>query len=214
MLMGRRLAGLVLASGLSLWSATAAEAEPARSNYEMVRAAAHEACTQQMASLRAAAPGERIAIRGVGTSGGNFLVENALQSALTEAGVQVRTKPDSLDPIVEFEVVDLSMIYPRSHRAHWWFGGGRVVEREARARLFLRVVDPAGARILWADRAEAWQRDRVPASQLRSLEEEKPVAYEKPLAPASHWNKVLEPVVVTGIVAGLIVLFFSNQQTN
>jgi hypothetical protein len=212
-LMGRRCAGLGLAAAMAVWGARAAAADPAPSNYEMVRGAAYDACTQALVGLRAAVPAELVALRGVGTSGGNFLAENALQSALTTAGVQVRTAPDSLHPIVEFEVVDLSVMYPRSRRAHW-YGGGRMVEREARARLFIRVLDPGGARILWADRAEAWRRDEVHAKQLRALEEEKPVAYDKPVPPATHWNKVLEPIVVTGIVAGLIVLFFSNQQTN
>lgn len=210
---GRRWAGLGLAAAMAVFGAGAAAAEPALSNYELVRGAAYDACTQALVGLRAAVPAGLVAVRGVGTSGGNFLVENALQSALTAAGVEVRTAPDSLDPIVEFEVVDLSVMYPQSRRAHW-YGGGRVVQREARARLFVRALDPAGARVLWADRAEAWRRDEVPAKQLRALEEEKPVAYEKPVPPATHWNKVLEPLVVTGIVAGLIVLFFSNQQTN
>lgn len=212
-MMGRRLAGLGLAVAMGMLGAAAAAAEPAPSNYELVRGAAYDACVQALVGLRATVPASLVAVRSVGTSGGNFLVENALQSALTAAGVQVRTAPDSLDPIVEFEVVDLSVMYPRSHRAHW-YGGGRVVEREARARLFIRAVDPAGARILWADRTEAWRRDRVPKSELRALEEEKPAAYETPVPPPTHWNKVLEPIVVTGIVAGLIVLFFSNQQTN
>ena len=210
--MGRRFAGLVLASGISVGGATAVPAEPAPSNYEMVRGAAHDACVRVIPALRAAVPGDVVAIRGVGSSGGNFLVENALQSALTEAGLQVRTKPDSVGPIVEFEVVDLSVVYPRSYRAHWI--GHRVVERKARARLFVRAVDPSGARILWADRTEASRSDQVAAGDLRQFEEEKPTAYDKPLPPPAHWNKVLEPLVVTGIVAGLIVLFFSNQQTN
>jgi hypothetical protein len=191
---------------------SAAVAEPKPTNYEMASAAAHAACTELVQRVRPQIHGDVVAVRGVGANGGNFLVENALTRALTEAGLQVRTRPDSVLPILEVEIVDLAVVYVGSHRSKWV--GPRWVEREARSRLFARLLDPSGARVLWADRAEASRRDEVNAGDLSRLEEEKPVAYTKPAAPAARWNKLVEPVVVTGIVVGLIVLFFSNQETN
>src|SRR5262249_6421221 len=113
--------------------------------------------------------------------------------------------------IVEFEVADLGLEYSAAHRV-WWVGR-QWVDREARARLFARVLDPAGARILWADQAEVHRRDRLPAADLNRVQDVKAVAYDQPVLPSGRWNKLVEPVVVTGIVVGLIVLFFSNQQT-
>ena len=93
MWMGRRLAGVVLASGLGMAGTgrVAAESAPAASNYELVRGAAQDACAQAIVRMRAAVPETLVAVRSVGTSGGNFLVENALQSALTA----VRFRPVS-----------------------------------------------------------------------------------------------------------------------
>lgn len=189
----------------------AEEAPP--TNYDLVRAAAHQASVELVQGLRSVhTSGEPLALRAVGTHAGNFLVENALSSALTEAGIAVRTEAESLDRILEFEVVDLGLTYPHSRRRAWL--GERRVTREARSRLFARLVDPAAASVVWANAAEAKQTDEVPVSKLVDLEEKSPAEYMKATLPARRWNKVVEPVVVTGIVVGLIVLFFSNQETN
>lgn len=190
-----------------------AEAQPPPTNYELVRAAAHRASVELVAALQATRPGgAALALKAVGTHAGNFLVENALSSALTEAGIAVRTEAGPEDHRLEFEVVDLGLVYPRTRRRAWL--GERRVEREARARLFARLVDPAAASVVWAQAAEAKEKDEVPVSMLGDLEEKSPADYMKATMPARRWNKVVEPAVVTGIVVGLIVLFFSNQETN
>ena len=148
----------------------------------------------------------------VGTAPSHFLVENILTAVLTESGIKVTTRADSVSPVIEFEVVDLGLAYIGAHRSPPWIGH-RSIDRSARARLFARVVDPVQARIVWADQAEGHRTDRVAQAALNRLEEEKPTAYEKPARPPGRWNKVVEPVVVTGIVVGLIALFFSNQST-
>ncbi len=190
-----------------------AEAQAPLTNYELVRAAAHRASVELVTALKAvhqeSAP---LALRAVGTHAGNFLVENALSSALTEAGIAVRTEAAAEDRVLEFEIVDLGLVYPRSRRRAWL--GERRVEREARARLFARLVDPSVASVVWAQSAEAKETDEVPVSQLTDLEEKSPAEFMKATLPARRWNKVVEPAVVTGIVVGLIVLFFSNQETN
>jgi hypothetical protein len=93
-----------------------------------------------------------------------------------------------------------------------WFGEKRVV-RESRVRLFARLVDNNGHSILWADQTEKRDRDEIPAAALPVLEDTNPPDYLKVSLPPQRWNKVVEPVVVTGIIAGLIFLFFSNQST-
>jgi len=214
MWMGARAGALGTAMGVLVMASLAwAQAESPPTNYELVRTAAHLASAKLITGIRSVHAGsEPLALRAVGTHAGNFLVENALSSALTEAGIAVRTEAESLDRVLEFEVVDLGLTYPHSRRRAWL--GERRVTREARARLFARVVDPAAASVVWADAAEAKQVDEVPVEKLADLEEKSPAEYMKATLPARRWNKVVEPVVVTGIVVGLIVLFFSNQETN
>ena len=186
--------------------------EPARTNFELVRAAARQASQMLVESLGDAAFLSSVAIRGVGEHEGAFLVESTLSSVLAEGGYSVRTKPDSIGPVLEFEIVDLGVTYTRVWR-HAWLGGRRV-EREARARLFARLIDDAQTSILWAQQADAKTIDEVAVKELDTLEERSGSLYLQAELPPRTWNKIVEPVVVTGIVVGLIVLFFSNQNTN
>ena len=184
----------------------------APSNFELLRDAAHSVAEQLVESLRSSSGKAPVALRSVGAHEGNFLVESALSAVLSEAGFQVRTRPDSTGPILEFEVVDLGISYTRVHR-HAWIGG-KLVQREARARLFARLIDEAEAQILWAEQKDARIIDEIHYGDLKSVQEKSGPGYLQAELPARRWNKLVEPVVVTGIVVGLIVLFFSNQDAS
>jgi hypothetical protein len=198
------LAGLACA-------ASAAGAQTVPTNFELVREAAREAAAELAADLQPLQLEGALSLRLVGTHPGGFLVENALSSALADAGRTVRAKADSTGPVLEFEVVDLGLSYTDVHRRAWL--GEKRVDREARARLFARLVDQAQGSILWADQAEAKKHDEVRHADLPALEEKSGAEYLKAAMPERRWNKLVEPAVVTGIVVGLIVLFFSNQET-
>jgi hypothetical protein len=200
------MATVVLACGSS-------GAQEPLTNYELVRAAAHAASSELVGGLAPLVGDSIVAVRGVGQPPGGFLVENTLSKALTDAGFRVRTRPDStIGRVVEYEVADLGLAYPRVHRNA--FFGHKRVEREARARIFARLVDQERGSILWADQAESRQSDIVEASRLPELEDKNPAEYLEATVPPERWNKLVEPVVVTGIIAGLIILFFSNQSSN
>jgi hypothetical protein len=189
------------------------EAQGPLTNYELVRAAAHAASSELVTGLAPVVGDSVVGVRGISQSSGSFLVENTLSKALTDAGFQVRTRADStIGRVVEFEVADLGLAYPRVHRSA--FFGHKRVEREARARIFARLVDQERGSILWADQAESRQSDEVEASRLPELEDKNPADYLEATVPPERWNKLVEPVVVTGIIAGLIILFFSNQSSN
>ena len=199
------MAAVVLACG-------SAGAQAPLTNYELVRAAALAASSELVNGLAPLVGDSTVAVRGVGQSSGGFLVENTLSKALTDAGFQVRTRPDStIGRVVEYEVADLGLAYPRVHRNA--FFGHKRVQREARARIFARLVDQEQGSILRANQAESRQSDEVDASRLPDLEEKNPVDYLEATVPPERWNKLVEPVVVTGIIAGLIILFFSNQSS-
>jgi len=196
---------------LAVVLASAAAAQTVPTNYELVRETARRACLDLVAGVRAHAT-SAVALRAIGAASGNFLVENAFASVLAENDVTVRTRPDSAGPVLEFEVVDLGVAYVGTNRR--LAIGAQKVEREARARVFARLVDPAQQRVLWADQANVRVRDEVRGDDLALVEERNPPDYAKATLPASRWNKLVEPIVVSGIVVGLIVLFFLNQETN
>jgi hypothetical protein len=207
------LTGCVLLLSLGVGLPTAAGAQDSVStNFELVRDAARLACEDLVGKLSASNVRGAVSLRSVGTHEGDFLMENALSSVLAAKGFDVRTRPDSTGPLLEFEVVDLGLAYTRTWR-HAWLGERRV-EREARARVFARLVDQDEAHILWAEQAEAKVVDEVPESSLGDLEEKGDVEYLQATLPPRRWNKYVEPVVVTAIVVGLIVLFFANQDSS
>ncbi len=201
----------LFAGGAAFPDGPAADVRPP-TNFELVRDAARQASKQLVDQLGDAAFMSALAIRGVGEHEGTFLVESTLNSVLTEGGYTVRTAPDSLGPVLEFEIVDLGLTYTRVWR-HAWLGSRRV-EREARARLFARLIDDAQTSILWAQQSDSKVVDEVPVDQLGNLEERSGALFLQAELPPRTWNKIVEPVVVTGIVVGLIVLFFSNQSSN
>jgi hypothetical protein len=193
------------------WTAGAASAQSIPTNYELVRQTAERVCIQLVNGVGAHAAGG-VALRSVSNAAGNFLVENAFTSALGQAGIPVRSKPDSSAPVLEFEVVDLGLAYVDTHRR--MLIGGQKVEREARARVFARLVGSGGQGIVWADQASARTRDEVDRDLLSELEERNPPDYAKATLPPARWNKLVEPIVVSGIVVGLILLFFSTQSSD
>jgi len=192
-------------------SSSADADKAAATNFELVRDAARTASRQLVAKLPMERRGAPLAVRSVGGHEGAFLVENALSGVLAEGGFDVRTRDDSTGTVLEFEVVDLGMTYTRTWR-HAWLGERRV-EREARARLFARVVDETTGVIVWGEQAEAKILDEIAVGELATVEEKGGAEYLKATVPPQGWNKFVEPVVVTGIVVGLIVLFFANQDT-
>jgi hypothetical protein len=199
---------VLVGSCTAAWRALAQPNPP--SNFELVRAAARSASAELVRKLpRADKP---LALRALGGHEGALLVESALSAELAAAGSTVRTRPESLDVVLEFEVVDLGLAYTRTWR-HAWLGERRV-ERQARCRLFARLVDEAAASLLWADQAEAKVVDEIAQDKLGDVEEKGSAPYLQSTLPPQRWNKYVEPVVVTGIIVGLIVLFFANQNTS
>ncbi|UCE01929.1 MAG: hypothetical protein JSW67_11765 [Candidatus Latescibacterota bacterium] len=213
MLRDRRLAPLLMVLVGAACHVQVARAQlQTPTNFDVVRDAARLASEELVESLHDANVFAPVVLRSVGDHDGGFLVESTLSSVLTQAGYVVRTRPDSTGPLLEFEVVDLGVAYTRVWR-HAWLGDKKV-ERQARARVFARLIDQENANIVWAQQGEGKVVDEVPHEELEDLEEQGGAPYLQATLPPRRWNRVVEPIVVTGIVVGLIVLFFSNQDTS
>jgi len=88
--------------------------------------------------------------------------------------------------------------------------GGKKVRRVASVGIAATLVDPATGAVL--DTAEA-SRDDADQFAHRDLYRVEAGTYEfvHPAIPGSGWTRIVEPVFVSGIIVGLIYLFFSNQ---
>jgi len=114
-----------------------------------------------------------------------------------------------VDAELDLRVVELGLRYTGAH-SRFLFFGGRSVERYAAARLhgeLRRHGDPA---VLWSGDGEASAIDEVPESALSILEGQQ-YPFTAPALPAGRASRVIEPVIVSVIVVGLVFLFVSNR---
>lgn len=113
------------------------------------------------------------------------------------------------EPALRFQVSELEMRYADVGRKLWV--GPKRVDRFARMRLDLRLLE--GDTLLWSGTAEHYASDRVPFGALRYLENDQYV-FAKPEIAEGSAMRIVEPLVVAGLIGGLVLLFYANQTGN
>jgi hypothetical protein len=163
--------------------------------------------------------GLRVVIAPSETHPMNPLIERVLLRQLARRGIVANVRrslvpDDSLrsvapagEPVLEYGVSTARVTYLRLVG----FLPGRVrVERQALVEGGLTLRDPTSASVLWVGEASYNLVDRFSRSDLALVEDERFAELKGPV-PDRNFEKVLEPVVVVLVVAGLIALFFQNR---
>jgi hypothetical protein len=109
---------------------------------------------------------------------------------------------------LEFQATDFTLRYPKIYRSH--VIGGKEVKRSAGVRVQIKLVDPRDGLVVWMGEAARSYDDHFPYGMIAEVEEGL-YMFTKPARQSRSWGKIVEPVVVSGIIVGLIYLFFSNQ---
>jgi hypothetical protein len=165
------------------------------------------------------AQGARVVLAPGGDHPLNFVAEHAVLRELGKRGVTatVRRSPvpdDSViavgatdDLILEYQLASARVTYLR---LRGWLPGRVKIERQALVEAHLTLREAKGATVRWAGDATHNLVDAFPSSQVRMVEDPR---YEslKAEVPGRAVNKLVEPVIVIAIVAGLIALFFQNR---
>lgn len=112
------------------------------------------------------------------------------------------------DRILEFRVGELDVSYTRRWRKSLF--GSAMIERSARAVIFFRLLDAEDGRVLWTHSDRLEKRDVVPQKLLAGLEDAPGQSGSKS-AVSGGIGRVIEPIVVSGIVVGLVLLFYSSR---
>ncbi len=173
---------------------------------------------------RAYEPAEEVSGRGNDASdeSDGELLEAVLVEQLTRSGLAVHLPSgagaveDSLAdeavssaiPVLEYRILELKVSYPSGGRRH--YVGRKEVERLVLVHLHLRLMEGSGAVVRWAGAAERSYRDVVPFSLLPSLRSEG-FGFTDAETEDRKWDRILEPVIATAIVGGLVYLFYSNK---
>jgi hypothetical protein len=113
--------------------------------------------------------------------------------------------------VLQFQNVVFEIAYPGMYRSHMI--GGKKIKREAAVRVFASLSDRESGEVLWTGEAGRSENDEFDKGDVVAVETGT-YSFLRPTLPSGGFGKYAEPVFVTGIVVGLIYLFFSNQSDN
>ena len=163
--------------------------------------------------------GSQLYLKQVDTHEANWLIKSILIEEVTSRGHVVRTgqqgsaPPNGAEePVYEigYRIVTCQTSLPRSWRE--WVIGSRKVERRTGVDIRFELSD-AQRSIVWAGGVQRERREIIPGSRVDDLASPgQPFA--SPEAEPGGWDKVFEPVIVAGIVGGLIYLFYTSRSTD
>ena len=123
------------------------------------------------------------------------------------AGAGLNRRPMKL----EFQALEFNLAYLKVFRSY--LIGGKQVSRRADVKVYARLLDPVDESVVWVGEASRSHKDQFPYS-VRSEVEEGLFEFTKPQITPPNWGRIIEPVAVSGIIVGLVYLFYSNQSDN
>ena len=111
---------------------------------------------------------------------------------------------------VSYRVVSCETTLPRAWRE--WVVGARKVERKTSVDIYFQLSNDSKD-VIWAGNARRERREIVPGGLVKQLSTPGQT-FTAPEWRPGGWDKILEPVVVAGIVGGLIYLFYTSKSSN
>ncbi len=189
--------------------------EPALSNLDLMTALSRQVVDRLIDNFGGEVTGGAIRLAPLANTEEYLFLENVFSRALAERNIRLveRTAPgadaDSVRVFaVEFQAMLFDVHYPKAYRAYLF--GGKRVKREARVRIFAKLVSSRDGSVVWIGEEQAERADQFSYGDIGRVQEGS-FEFVKAEVPRSGWGKVLEPVFVSAIVVGMIYLFFSNQ---
>jgi hypothetical protein len=160
----------------------------------------------------------QVVLRQMETHNAGWLVKSVMLEEVTSRGHVVRTGQggnagaQSEEPVYEiaYRIVNCQTTIPRSWRE--WVVGTRKVERRTAVDIRFELSDRRGS-IIWAGGVQRERREILPAARLSDLESPGQ-DFASPEMEPGGWDRVFEPVIVAGIVGGLIYLFYTSRSTD
>ncbi len=144
------------------------------------------------------------------TGGADSSAVDTAAAAVLEAptGFQPASALPAPEYVLRYRVAEFGILYPHSYRKSPL--GERHVQRLAAVSLFANLLKGRREDVVWTGNGDAQRLDVVPAGKLPLLEG-KTFPFSKPTLQTKGLGSFVEPALVTGIVAGLIYLFYTNQ---
>jgi hypothetical protein len=127
------------------------------------------------------------------------------RAAPAPAASSTGTPPDF---VLKYRVVLCELTYPEKYRKSPL--GSRQVQRRASVSLMARLLEGARENVVWVGDGNVERVNVVPAGKL-SLLAGAEFPFNPPPVTGGGVGSLVEPALVTGIVAGLVYLFYPNQ---
>jgi hypothetical protein len=118
-----------------------------------------------------------------------------------------RLYPDGT--VLEFRVLEFGVNYPSIKRRLILFGSASV-KRLAGVYIEASRIEGPDGRIIDVAMGQSHSHDRL-SSHARVLAEGANYPFAKPTIPPSNLGRLIEPILVVGIVSSLVYLFYQNQ---
>lgn len=216
---------LLVSLTVGTWGLARAD-EPTKTNFETIKTMTIEISDELIAGFPAEVAGRDIVLAPAARDERYELLTNVFTQSLTGKGFrafeQVAKNPadttgattsaaraaGASDLNIEFEIIDFDLRYTKIYRSY--LIGGKKVKRSADVRVNVRLVDPSDGLIVWVGEATRSIDDVFKYGDIDEVEAGL-YSFTKPSRDTKKWGRIVEPVVVTGIIVGLIYLFFSNQ---
>ena len=190
-------------------------AEQAATNIDVMQHLTAQVIGELYGKFSPTLAGHAVQLRPGGSTEDYAFVTNVFREELARAGVTMvdtSARADSAQALVlQFQNVVFDLKYVDAHKSH--VIGGKRVDRRAAVRMVTTLTDPSNGRVVWVGEAERSQSDDIDYSDAARIEQGA-YKFNQPVVPSAGWGKYAEPVFVTGIIVGLIYLFFSNQSNN
>lgn len=179
---------------------------------ELTREVVSEALDRMTIPARA-----EVYLREVEKHDASWLVQSVLLEELTSRGNVVKAgglnSGDEGPGVFEvsYRIVACQTSLPRTWRE--WIVGARLVERKTDVDIHFQLSSSTTKDVVWAGNASRTRHEVISGSVVNQLATPGQ-PFTEPTLESGGWDKVLEPLIVAGIVGGLIYLFYTSQESS
>ena len=145
-----------------------------------------------------------------GEHSGNWFIEQTVISVLHDSGLEVMDREYSQGAGMLLRIRPMELLVEYGDVSRPWIVGSKRVERIAKCELSSSLMDEEG-QLLMSIRTSGIQQDVVSWSDAEMPSGSSQWEWLSSELPSNSGGGLLEPIVVTGVVASLVYLFYSSR---